>query len=236
MSEQPPEQSLVPAESLLRRVNAEALQLTKKFVKEQTLVMGTLSAIAAVVLQYCLGASVFSWPTLLAIIIVFFGTIFLTYFFNLIRAPFIIDKGLRRRIATLLSEWERRMGIVDYLYYAKVEGVRLAQICGSDFSRPALAELINNWHPKVADQLHAIGKEYKKEFYEDKKGRYLPDLPDDANQWLDWIRERNKKLDKFIKEFEKLPPQLASHKLANQPKLGAGEYPEIGKGYSEWKP
>jgi hypothetical protein len=220
MSDNTSEQSLVPPEGLLWRVNAEASQLTKKFVKQQTLVMGTLSAISAVVVQHFLGASVFSWPTLLASIIVFLGTIVLTYFVNFLRAPFIIDKRLRRDIGMLLKEWERHMNIVDELYDARVEGARLLEICGSNRDRSALEHLINNWHPTVANWLYAIGKEYREEFYKDNKDRYVPDLPDDASHWEQWIKDRNKKIDKIIKEFER-PPQLASHKAANQLESGA---------------
>lgn len=192
------------------------------------MVMGMLSAIAAIVLQYCLGASVFSWPTVAAIIIVFFGTVILTYLINLIRAPFIIDKGLRRDIGMLLSEWEQRMNIVSTLYTDKAEGSRLANLC-RNLDYPNLKELITQWNKVTASDLTNIGEGYRREYFEDSRTyEYLPTVPDDPKKWQDWIRDRVEKLNRFIVEF-KQPPQLNSHKVVKQIESGATKYPEIGK-------
>ena len=87
-----------------------------------------------------------------------------------------------------LDEWTRHMSVVDSLYDGKVEAERLYIYCKTN--HPNIKALVDNWQSFMEARLRKIGEEYKRVFYEDSKGRYVPDLPDTDVQRQEWLRDR----------------------------------------------
>lgn len=146
------------------------------------------------------------------------GVLVLFLLYHAVAAVVRVDldrEGEIQSLASILSascdEWPQRITILDLLYDALTEGVRLIELYKT--KHPNIAELIRNWDDVVEKRLLThIGEEYRRIYYEGRKGEpsYMPNEP---AEWEQWIRDRNNKLRQFISEFRETPPTLKSLQL-----------------------
>lgn len=136
-------------------------------------------------------------------------------FFNALKAVVLVDRdregevqGLTTTLTVSFEEWSTRIRILDVLYRGLAEGIRLVEMCKA--GAPNAEALIKNWDDHLPKLLVSyLGEQYRRSYYEGPKGesQYLPDNPD---QWEQWIRDRNTKLRFFIEEFQQMPGVLLS--------------------------
>jgi hypothetical protein len=96
------ESAYATAKRYYNELDRQAVNDTRKFLKKKQLIMAMVTGLAVAVIQGTLESEkVFSWKTLIAIPVVYCGTILLAYVINLFRAAVRLDSKRQYRINEL---------------------------------------------------------------------------------------------------------------------------------------